>query len=231
LNKKIDCVKKLRGSIEFAEFNNPQNDVTYLGDYCEKTDIQVGPFGSQLHQEEYVQEGIPVVMPKDIKDGQISEVSIARVTPQKKEELQKHVLKAGDVLFARRGDLSKRALVTEMQEGWLCGTGTVRVRSRKLSGSLMFRLTNTTEVNSWLYDNSVGATMPNLNTAIVAAIPIRVPEDASTAIAVLVSIDNELECLTRILQTATDLRSALLSDLLSGEHEIPESYDCFLEVA
>ena len=41
--------------------------------------IQTGPFGSQLHQSDYSETGIPVVMPKDLIAGHISESSIARV--------------------------------------------------------------------------------------------------------------------------------------------------------
>lgn len=31
--------------------------------------IQTGPFGSQLHQHDYSEQGVPVVMPKDIRNG------------------------------------------------------------------------------------------------------------------------------------------------------------------
>ena len=34
--------------------------------------IQTGPFGSQLHQSDYSEEGIPVVMPKDLVNGKVS---------------------------------------------------------------------------------------------------------------------------------------------------------------
>ena len=41
--------------------------------------IQTGPFGSQLHQHDYKQEGIPVIMPKDIINDRIDTESIARI--------------------------------------------------------------------------------------------------------------------------------------------------------
>ena len=231
LQQQADTARTACKAIEVAEFDNPENELSVLGDYCDKTDIQVGPFGSQLHQHEYVADGIPVVMPKNIVDGRISEKDIARITPEKASELKRHNLMPGDVLFARRGDLSKRALVTEAQAGWLCGTGAVRVRSKKLDGAILFRLTNTSDVNTWLMDNSVGATMPNLNTAIVASIPLRVPGNALEAVALLRGMDEYIDGLTNSIRSAMELRSGLLSDLLSGEHEIPASYDSLLGAA
>jgi type I restriction enzyme S subunit len=231
LQQQADSARKARKALEVAEFDNQSNEVSLLGDYCDKSEIQVGPFGSQLHAHEYVKDGIPVVMPKNIIDGRISEINIARVTQEKTEELGKHMLQAGDVLFARRGDLSKRALVSEEQSGWLCGTGTVRVRSTRLSGELIFRLTNTAEVNAWLMDNSVGATMPNLNTSIVGSIPLRIPKNASDALRLLDALDAHIGNLDLAQNSAKTLRSGLLSDLLSGNHEIPASYDSLLGAA
>ncbi len=52
--------------------------VCTLGDIS--SNIQTGPFGSQLHQSDYSDIGTPVVMPKDLIEGRISEASIARVS-------------------------------------------------------------------------------------------------------------------------------------------------------
>ena len=52
--------------------------------------IQTGPFSSQLHQSDYSDEGTPVVMPKDLVNGTISEESIARVSKEHVERLEKH---------------------------------------------------------------------------------------------------------------------------------------------
>ena len=56
-----------------------------LGDIS--TSIQTGPFGSQLHQSDYSDEGVPVVMPKDLIQGAVSEESIARVSKEHVERL------------------------------------------------------------------------------------------------------------------------------------------------
>jgi type I restriction enzyme, S subunit len=64
--------------------------------------LQTGPFGSQLHADEYQNEGVPVVMPQDINDGLIGITSIARISPARAKSLSRHSLKVGDIIIARR---------------------------------------------------------------------------------------------------------------------------------
>ena len=59
-----------------------------LGDIS--TSIQTGPFGSQLHQSDYSDEGVPVVMPKDLIRGAVSEESIVRFSKEHVESLSIH---------------------------------------------------------------------------------------------------------------------------------------------
>lgn len=93
--------------------------------------IQTGPFGSQLHQHEYTESGVPVVMPKDIVAGRVEEQTVARISEQKASVLSRHELKPGDIVFPRRGEISKCALIDESQAGFLCGTGCLKVELPK----------------------------------------------------------------------------------------------------
>ncbi len=65
-----------------------------LGDLVKTKAIEIktGPFGSQLHQSDYVKDGVPVVMPKDIKDWSISNLSIARTSEAMSNKLEAHRL-------------------------------------------------------------------------------------------------------------------------------------------
>lgn len=147
-----------------------------LGDIS--TSIQTGPFGSQLHQSDYSDEGVPVVMPKDLIQGVVSEESIARVSKEHVERLSKHKIKDRDILYSRRGDVGKCAFTSEREIGWICGTGCLKVSvdKDKADPQFIFYQLQKAETVGWVINHAVGSTMLNLNTSILSAVPVDVPE-------------------------------------------------------
>ena len=153
-----------------------------LGDYCPSDGIKIGPFGSLLHAKDYQSEGIPVVMPADIEGGVIQEEKVARIDLQKADELRNYKLRENDILFPRRGDLTKRAIVLKHQENWLCGTGTIRVRlTEGINTRAVFWALTSASTNRWLERFSVGTTMLNLNASTIKKIPFHIPKGTSSA--------------------------------------------------
>ncbi len=156
--------------------------------------VQTGPFGSQLHQAEYVVDGTPVVMPKDIIASGIDEVSVARVADQTASRLRRHSLAARTIVLPRRGDISKRAIVQPHQVGWICGTGCIQivVGQSELLPEFLFYFLELSDVVAWLEQHAVGSTMLNLSAAIVKQLPIRFPSKAQQAqiTEALLSFDN-----------------------------------------
>jgi type I restriction enzyme S subunit len=139
--------------------------------------IQTGPFGSQLHQSDYSDIGVPVVMPKDIINGCIDESTIARVESHHVERLSRHKISEGDILYARRGDVGKCAYTVFAQQGWLCGTGCLRVtidKEKAIPKFIFFQLQKR-ETIGWVEKHAIGATMLNLNTSILGDVPIELP--------------------------------------------------------
>ena len=139
--------------------------------------IQTGPFGSQLHQSDYSDIGVPVVMPKDIINGCIDESTIARVESHHVVRLSRHKISEGDILYARRGDVGKCAYTVFAQQGWLCGTGCLRVTidKEKAFPKFIFFQLQKRETIGWVEKHAIGATMLNLNTSILGDVPIELP--------------------------------------------------------
>jgi type I restriction enzyme S subunit len=169
-----------------------------LKDYCDSDGVKIGPFGSLLHKSDYQAEGIPVVMPANIIDGVISDRNIARISTQKAEQLKNYRLKENDILFPRRGDLDKRAIVSKTQEGWICGTGTIRARlDKRVSARAVFFAVTSQSINSYLLASAVGTTMLNLNASTIKNIPLHIPEGPDADI-VLDNIENSVVSSNRI---------------------------------
>lgn len=139
--------------------------------------IQTGPFGSQLHQAEYETEGVPVVMPKDIIDGGISSETVARVSAQTAARLERYKLKPRSIVLPRRGEITKRAFISDAQDGWLCGTGCLKIELNgdHLVPEYLYYFMEQEHVTKWLLQHAVGSTMLNLSAGIVAAMPVRYP--------------------------------------------------------
>jgi type I restriction enzyme S subunit len=149
-----------------------------LREICAAPDgIQTGPFGSQLHQSDYVTEGIPVVMPKDMKTSKIDERQVARVPETKAEALVRHRMRPGDIVYGRRGEIGRRALISQRQSGWLCGTGCLRLRvnATKVLSRFLFDTLGHPDVHGTIAARAQGATLPNLSAGILSAIPVALP--------------------------------------------------------
>lgn len=169
-----------------------------IGELCDSGGgkVQTGPFGSQLHESDYSNTGIPVVMPKDIFGGMIDETDIARVSEAHVDRLRRHKLSKGDIVYGRRGDIGRQALVRDENVGWLCGTGCLRITlgQSAVSPEFLHRYLNLSEVIRWIEGQAIGATMLNLNTSILRRMPVSFPANRATQekIAAILSAYDEL---------------------------------------
>lgn len=209
-------LNKLKASLAQAEFVDSDVPAVPLSQLCTKSGIQIGPFGAQLHSYDYVKDGVPVVMPADMTNGKVVLDRIARVSEAKASELKQHKVRLGDILLPRRGELDRRAWVSEVEEGWLCGTGSIRIRvADDVNPRGVFYALSMPTTVSWLKANAVGTTMPNLNSKIVASIPIKLPrpERLDDVVNALDDLDFSGRELTSRRRAASVMRSQLLNRL------------------
>ena len=140
-------------------------------------EIQIGPFGSLLHQEDYVPDGIPLINPMHIKDGKIAPGLDQGITQQKYDELPIYQLKAGDLVMGRRGEMGRCAIVTAEHGPLMCGTGSLYIRpnATTATATYLFHVLTSVSMKAKLEEFSLGATMPNLNKGIVAGLRVSLP--------------------------------------------------------
>ncbi len=201
---------------------------TTLGDLASKPDglIQTGPFGSQLHKDEYTTEGIPVVNPTNLLGNRINPENISRISCETAKPLKRHILKKGDILFGRRGEIGRHGLVTEKEDGWFCGTGSFMVRVRKpiIDNRFLNLYFSTSTIVNWLNSNAAGAIMPNLSTAVLKRMPVFYPsiEEQKEIADCLEMLEKKLQLITEKKNLLEELFRTLLHQLMTGQIRVNE---------
>lgn len=199
--------------------------VTPLGVLADQ--IQTGPFGSQLHSSDYIDDGTPVINPSNIQAGKLIPDLSCTVDSDIVERLSQHKLKLGDIVFGRRGEMGRCAKVTYEAVGWLCGTGSLNVRlSSQVTPSFVSTYLGTDYVRELLQLESVGSTMDNLNTQILAGVPVPTPplQEQQLISQFLAGQTAKFDTLTTEAQRAIDRlqerRTVLISAAVTGQIDV-----------
>ena len=197
-------VKKLVPELRFSEFKDDWKEKILT----ELANVQTGPFGSQLKNEQYITGGTPVVTVEHIKGFYICNFDYPSVTNEDRRRLRKYTLESGDIVFSRVGSVDLSACVEDYQEGWLFSSRMLRVRlNKQLKSKFVSYFLQQTKVRRYIIRISVGSTMPSLNTEILQSLPIRY------------STLEEQEKIASFLDTI-----ALRINQLRRKHELLETY-------
>jgi type I restriction enzyme S subunit len=195
------------------------------------TSVQTGPFGSQLHASEYIVNGVPVINPSHLAEGRIRPDRSVAVTELKATKLSRHRLATGDIVMARRGEVGRSALVQVREAGWVCGTGSLRVRPRRsmCRPEYLLLLLNSSGSRDALALYSIGSTMPNLNAQVVSRLRIWLPphgeQVAITQFCQRVSdrYSNATRHALRQIEALGEYRTRLIADVVTGKLDVREA--------
>ena len=193
-----------------------------LGEVAEK--IQIGPFGTQLHKSDYIEGGIPLINPMHISDRKIFPDNSFSVSTAKYKELENYYLSTNDVILGRRGEMGRCAVVSENENGMLCGTGSLFIRGGKnLYAKYLCYLLSSQRIIAYFENSSSGTTMSNLNRGIVENTEIPLPS-LPTQQRIVQEIETRLSAcdvmeknINESLQQAEALRQSILKKAFSGE--------------
>ncbi|MEK6676176.1 MAG: restriction endonuclease subunit S [Planctomycetota bacterium] len=178
--------------------------------------VQTGPFGSQLHSYDYVEQGVRVVSTEAIGFRRLKVEMMPQISSVMADRLKRHRLHTGDILFARRGAQATglSALVESEHEGFICSTGALRLRIHRpdrVDPSFLSFLLVEESSRLWLKAHAVGAVMPNLNEDVIRGLPISLPshEEQRAIAQMLGALDDKIELNRRMNQTLEALARAM----------------------
>ena len=215
---KLDELAKARFAEMFGDpvQNNKKWPLVPLKDIAE---IRIGPFGTILHKEDYIECGHALVNPSHIVDGKICIDPKLTISDEKYGELASYALQVGDIVLGRRGEMGRCAVVYE--DGLLCGTGsmTIRPNGKMLPYFLQNILSNPT-YRRIIEDKAVGVTMMNLNVPIVSELsvhllPLKLQEDF---IGFLGKVDKSKLTIQQSLDKLKVLKKALMQKYFGGKN-------------
>ena len=191
-----------------------------ISDIAQK--IQIGPFGSQLHSEDYIENGIPLINPKHIKDQKLS--PRVRISIDKANSLPQYFLEENDIIVGRRGEMGRTAPVLKIHTGWFCGTGSLYIRlGQSFIAKLYSLILSERRIVDYLEKKSRGTTMANLNSQIINSLPIQLisPQEQSQIVEEIetrLSVCDNIESTIReSLEKAEALRQSILKKAFEGK--------------
>lgn len=182
----------------------------------ELADIQTGPFGSQLHKEDYVADGTPIVTVEHLGNKMFSEQNLPRVSNTDKNRLKKYVLKQGDIVFSRVGSVDRCSYVDQKHDGWMFSGRCLRVRpTSEIDSEYLYYYFCLEETKQFVRNIAVGATMPSINTKLLGEVVVTFPEleQQKRISGILSAIDSKIEVNQKINDNLYDLVNTLYTKL------------------
>ena len=194
----------------------------------EKDSMVDGPFGSSVNtSEDYVDDGIPVIRTVNITNNGFSSDNLKFMRQQKFDQLKRHSVKPGDVLFSKVGTIGNACLLpSDIPEAILSTTGSckISVDQNKIEGEylvLMFHLMNQT-----LMEMANSNVQPFLNMSNIKNLKISLPsiEEQKN---ILTYLEEKLEGIDDLIAKSLSFdklirerRTALISAAVTGKIDV-----------
>ena len=189
-------------------------DILPLKDLCDNPGgVQTGPFGSQLHQRDYVKKGTPIITVEHLGNNRITHVNLPRVSVEDQKRLARYTLKQGDIVFSRVGSVDRRSLVRDEEDGWLFSGRCLRVRpnTEKIDPRYLSWFFGLSNFQEYIRRIAVGATMPSLNTDLLENVEVIVPPlpEQRAIASILGALDDKIELNRQMNRTLEAVAQAL----------------------
>lgn len=183
------------------------------------SDIKTGPFGSSLHEKDYVNDGTPIITVEHLSDYGIVNKNMPMVSSFDCKRLNSYSMKTDDIVFSRVGSVDRNSIITKKEEGWLFSGRLLRIRISErniLSKYLSYHFQQET-FKQRIRSVAVGQTMASLNTQILKGIDIVLPPtiQEQTAIATALSdVDALITGLEKLIAKKRNIKQGAMQQLL-----------------
>jgi type I restriction enzyme, S subunit len=191
----------------------------------EIADVRTGPFGSALHEKDYVIDGTPIITVEHLGEMGVKHTNLPMVSDEDKLRLKAYSLNQGDLVFSRVGSVDRNALIKQSESGWLFSSRLLRVRinSRNNDSQYLSYHFHSEAFKQRVRDVAVGQTMASLNTQILKGVKVVLPPSKAEQEAIahaLSDIDALIESLDRLLTKKRQIKKGAMQELLTGKRRL-----------
>lgn len=187
--------------------------------------ILTGPFGADLGDSDFVEEGVPVLRIGNVQRGRLDLSDLLFVSPTKALELRRYIVKTGDLLFARQGATTGRnALADDNANGCLINYHIIRVAldHDRCAPRFIEALFDSDSVTRQVNREKGRGTREGINTAQLKALQLKLPpvSEQRTISAILEGHDRRGANTQQLKVKLVRLKSGLMRDLLTGNKRV-----------
>jgi type I restriction enzyme, S subunit len=207
----------LTGKMRLPSFSG-EWEMKKLGEIA---DIKTGPFGSSLHEKDYVKDGIPIITVEHLGERGVLHESLPMVSEKDKKRLNSYIIQTGDIVFSRVGSVDRNSLISYRENGWLFSSRLLRIRitNQNTYSTYLSYYFHQEPTKQKIRSVAVGQTMASLNTQILKNIEVILPPlPEQKAIAQILSdMDAEIAALEKKRDKYKAIKQGMMQELLTGK--------------
>jgi type I restriction enzyme, S subunit len=227
LQHQLESAKRSRSAVLHELLTAGGDDwvETTLGNVC---DFVNGDRGKNYPSAKFRQShGIPFINAGHLDKGIVNFDSMDFISEEVFEKLGSGKIQPGDTLFCLRGSVGKFANVEDLQKGAIASSLVIIRPNSQITREFLMHYLDSDLCSSELKQSLTGAVQPNLSANNLKSFKISLPTLGKQIEIgdLLGQFNSSITAVSSLLESTRNLRSGILSDLLSGKHEIPASYD------
>jgi type I restriction enzyme S subunit len=187
--------------------------------------VKTGPFGSSLHERDYVRDGTPIITVEHLGEFGIIYSNLPMVSAYDLQRLKSYSLEENDIVFSRVGSVDRNALVRNKEKGWLFSGRLLRVRpnNKRVHSPYLSYHFHHEPFKQRVRNVAVGQTMPSLNTQILNGINIALPPISEQRLiaTMLGDVDALITSLEKLIAKKRLIKQGALEQLVTGKTRLP----------
>ena len=227
LQQQLESAKRSRNAVLHELLTAGGDDwvETTLGNVC---DFVNGDRGKNYPSAKFRQShGIPFINAGHLDKGIVNFDSMDFISEEVFEKLGSGKVQPGDTLFCLRGSVGKFANVEDLQKGAIASSLVIIRPNSQMTKEFLMHYLDSDLCSSELKQSLTGAVQPNLSANNLKSFKISLPALGKQIEIgdLLGKFNSSITVVSLLLESTKNLRSGILSDLLSGKHEIPANYD------